>query len=224
MASRGLPTNPRPRVKSAAASSPHRPPIQNHALPSNPRTGASIVPARRVQDPPYTISQRDHHSNQVHNVSNHRRTPDASPASSISSTSSFWAGGKSSVTSSRTTLPSEEEGNQEQAQKLHLRSGDVQERKRCVILFSLKDTITNSIRRETNDAGGFTWNKVSEAANVFTQEVTKAWTAGLNPLGLSNGYSGADKGDVFKFEIYRHKWQTLNAIVGPQTKSLIWLV
>ena len=146
MASRGLPTNPRPRVKSAAVSSPRRPPIQNHALPSNPRTGASIVPARRVQDPPYTISQGDNHSNQVHNLSNHRRTPDASPTSSISSNSSFWAGGKSSVTSSRTTLPSEEEGDREQAQKLHLRSGDVQEPKRCVILYTFKETITNGIR------------------------------------------------------------------------------
>ena len=102
------------------------------------------------------------------------------------------------MTSSRTTLPSEEEGDREQAQKLHLRSGDVQEPKRCVILYTFKETITNGIRRETNDAGGFTWNKVSEAANVFTQEVTKAWTAGLNPLGLNNGHSGVDKGDAFK--------------------------
>ncbi|KJA20190.1 hypothetical protein HYPSUDRAFT_818903 [Hypholoma sublateritium FD-334 SS-4] len=127
-------------------------------------------------DPPsYPISQ-DNHSNQANHFSNHRRTPHSSPTSSISSTSSIWAGGKSSVTSSRTTLPSEEEGDQEQGQKPYLRLNDVQERK-----------------REINDAGGFTWNKVSEAANVFTQEVTKAWTAGLNPLGLSNGYSGADK-------------------------------
>jgi len=80
------------------------------------------------------------------------------------------------VTSSRTTLTSEEEGDRDCGQKPYLRSNDIQERK-----------------SETNDAGGLTWNRVSEAANVFTQEVTKAWTAGLNPLGLSNGYSGDDK-------------------------------
>lgn len=204
MASRGLPTNPRPRVKSAAASSPRRPPIQNHALPSNPRTGSAIAPAKWVQDPPSYPVSRDSHANQANHFSNHRRTPDSSPTSSISSTSStssIWAGGKSSVTSSRTTLTSEEEGDREQGQKPYLRSDDVQGRKRYVVLYLLKDIITHATRRETNDAGSFTWNKVSEAANVFTQEMTKAWTAGLNPLGLSNGYSGSDKGDALKLEI-----------------------
>lgn len=121
MASRGLPSNPRPRTKSTGALAPNRPPVQHRALPANPRARPPQSQRERVQDNtpvPFT-SRWNGPSTQATNVGASRRISDHSPSSSTSSSSLVRIRGASSLASSRTTLPSEEEVNSQHLDGRH---------------------------------------------------------------------------------------------------------
>ncbi|KAF8201417.1 hypothetical protein BJ912DRAFT_945316 [Pholiota molesta] len=107
-------------------------------------------------------------SAQATNVFAARRTLEHSPTSSTSSSSSMRTRGASSLASSRTTLPSEEE--EVNSQQLDAR-------------YDARAKINNERSpNDVKDAVGFNWDKVTEVAAIFTQEMNKVWATGLHPL------------------------------------------
>ncbi|KAF8959047.1 hypothetical protein BDZ97DRAFT_1421503 [Flammula alnicola] len=173
--SRGLPTNPRPRSKSAAVPAPSRPSVDYRAaLPSNPRTRHPSTQRERVPNnyPTTSPSRRDYYDQSL-TVSDARHSDDSSPTSSTSSGSSFWARGNSSLASSKTTLRSEDMEYKELSRETYLQSRNS------------KDNIEPST--DLRDAAAFSWGRVTEVANVLTQEVSKVWATGLAPLGNGVG-------------------------------------
>lgn len=109
---RGLPSNPRPRAKSAAR--PPVPPSESRfhphnalSLPANPRARRPSIPREQVPDTDWNPSQKPRPRNNLYGARSALPSGNSSPTSSTSG-SSFGASGNYSYASSKTTLPSDE--------------------------------------------------------------------------------------------------------------------
>ncbi|PPQ78074.1 hypothetical protein CVT25_015608 [Psilocybe cyanescens] len=162
----GLPSNPRSRLASRTAppsrqtESP-RPSRANVAIPSTPRprnpsTQRAPVPDTNSRN--YRSQQRNAHDGMI-NV----RRSEGSTSTSSSSDASSWPRAKHSQSSSGATL----------------RGDDGMERSEQVKPNRGEETRVNNSYYD----GGFTWSRVTEAATMITQEVSKAWAAGLTLQG-----------------------------------------
>jgi len=168
-----------------------------HGLPTNPRSGSRLartvssanhqseeprpsrtMSAHRSRNPPsqrepvldtHQMAYRSHQHDDHYETNNVRRSADSNSTFS-SGSSSYWTRGNSSQRSSRTTVRSDEGMEySEPGRETHPNDlNDDQEINTAASYF--KDT-------------DFGWSRMTEVANVLTQEVSKVWATGIYPLG-----------------------------------------
>ncbi|KDR81571.1 hypothetical protein GALMADRAFT_135001 [Galerina marginata CBS 339.88] len=157
----GLPSNPRSRLAGGA------PPSRLSEERRQPRT----MPTPRARDPQFQREQVPdttmglYHTRQgeEYRETRHARRSGDSSSTASPEPSPFWARGNTSQRSSRTTVQSDEGVEYtELVRDSHL--NDTQDLDHS--LPTVKDT-------------AYVWGRVTEAANVFTQEVSKVWATGL---------------------------------------------
>jgi len=156
----GLPSNPRSRL--ASGTSPARQPEERRPPRPMPPPRARDLHLQREQVPDTDRgAYQSRHRDDYHETRSARRSGDSSSMSSPESPP-FWARGNASQRSSRTTVQSDE--GMEYAELEDAQSNDPQDLNNSYA--TVKDT-------------GYVWDRVTEAANVFTQEVSKVWATGL---------------------------------------------
>ncbi|KAF9564681.1 hypothetical protein CPC08DRAFT_815883 [Agrocybe pediades] len=170
----GLPSNPRnaPRLAGPVTTNPHAEPHRTSLAMSQQRP----IDTRLRRDPRPVVrandgSERVQHSIQRRDQHIGSRNPRLSgestttTSSSSSETSSTCSRGNHSRASSRTTVRSDQDQDEQYTEvNQGSRSKDVR--------------VPIASSNENTDAG-YVWNRVTEVANVLTQEVTRVWAAGL---------------------------------------------
>jgi len=157
-ATHGLPTNPRSRQPMPVSPASRQ---QEQSRPSR------VMPAPRIRNPPLQRepvpdttrrAYQPHQQGDYRETRNVHRSGDSSSTSSSENESSFWSRGNSSQRSSRTTVGTDEDSTHSEMDR-DIYSNDSQ------------DNNPHSYAANT----GHVWSRVTEVANVFTQEVSKVW-------------------------------------------------